>query len=421
MRASGLFVAILVLVAIVVLPVHLALAQAPPNPTRSLPDKVERGAKFDVTVNFTSSADNFNGISLRDTAPAGWNVTVNAAWSDPDADGAVVVGGNQVQLAWIGPYNNGTNFTAKYNVTVPCGASPGNYSFSVDYPNETMLRWHIGNTTYLTNITGDYVLEVIGPTINFAPTSIDFYGAVNGTNPQNQSLELWSSTPCLLNWTLSDDVAWLSESPTNGSCNNTHGSATLSVNSSGMPEGAYFANITLNSSEANNPQNIVPVTLHMRTTSILEAHVSFAGRGTAPDDRWIEPFEVWLFNPGTRDVVWEGVRTTNNTGWFNISDVVVGSYDMGIKNCTCLSELVSNVTVTGGVGAVVDFGQIREGDIDGNDVVNMMDRDYLYMGWGSTNVTQGGRYCDLDRNGVLNMMDRDLMYYVWGQHGDLAP
>jgi hypothetical protein len=419
MRASRLFVAILVLVAIVVLPVHLALAQAPPpNPTRALPDKVERGATFNVTVNFTSPADDFNGINLRDTAPVGWNVTVNAAWCDPDADGGKVVGGNQAQLVWIGPYDNGTNFTAKYKVNVPCGASLGDHSFSVDYPSKTMFRWHIENVVYLANITGDYVLEVIGPTINFAPTSIDFYGAVNGTNPQNQSLELWSSTPCPLNWTLSDNASWLSESPTNGSCTNVHGSAALSVNASGMPEGEYFANITITASEANNPQHIVPVTLHMRTTSILEAHVSFGGRGTAPDDRWIEPFEVWLFNPGTTDVVWEGVRTTNNTGWFNISDVPVGTYDMGIKNCTCLSEVVS-VTVIGGAGAVVDFGTTREGDCDGNDVINMDDRDLLYMAWGTTNVIQAGYYIDLDRNGVINMDDRDLMYMNWGACGDL--
>jgi len=67
---------------------------------------------------------------------------------------------------------------------------------------------------------------------------------------------------------------------------------------------------------------------------------------------------------------------------------------------------------------VVDFGTTREGDCDENNVVNMMDRDLLYMGWGTTEVNQAGHYCDLDRNGVLNMMDRDLMYMCWGQHGD---
>jgi len=423
MKASRLFVAILVLVALVVLPVHIALAQPPPpNPTRSLPDKVERGGAFNVTINFTCPEAEFNGISLRDTAPDGWSVEANEMWCTPPADGAKVEGGNQVQLVWMGPYYPPKNFTVRYEVAVPCNASLGNHSFSVDYPAETMFRWHIENVVNLTNITGPSVLEVIGPTINFIPTSIHFYGAVNGTNPQDQTLELWSSTECMLNWSLSDDdCPWLSESPTNGSCTNVHGSATLSVNSSGMPEGAYFANITINASEANNTQEIVPVTLHMSVTSILEAHVNFEGRGTPPDDRWIEPFEVWLFNPGTTDVVWEGNRTTNNTGWFNISDIVVGTYDMGIKNWTCLSEVATNVTVSEGVGAVVDFGTTREGDADNSDLINMLDRGALADAW---NTWPGQPLwdpnCDFNRDGIINMLDKGPLALNWGQWGDLV-
>lgn len=431
MRASRLFVAILVLVAIVVLPVHLALAQAPPpDPTRSLPDKVERGETFDVIVNFTCPADDFNGISLRDTAPDGWNVTVDKVWCTPNADGAELEGDNQARLAWIGPYflPEDENFTAKYKVTVPCNASPTNYSFSVNYPLETMFRWKIGGlgNISMTNITGPYVLEVIDPTINFAPTSIDFYGAVNGTNPQNQSLELWSSTPCMLNWSLSDDADyegtdWLSESPTNGSCTDVqHSFVALSVNSSNMSEGEHFANITINASEANNPQEIIPVTLHMSVTDVLEAHVNFVGRGEAPDDRWIEPFEVWLFNPGTTQVVWQGVRTTNNTGWFNISDVVVGTYDIGIKNWTCLSEVVP-VTVSEGAGGLVDFGTTREGDANNDDWVTMADLSTTLLGWG----TQEGDsaysiHYDFNRDGWVTMADLSVTLGNWGQCGDLV-
>jgi len=155
----------------------------------------------------------------------------------------------------------------------------------------------------------------------------------------------------------------------------------------------------------------------MTVTDVLAAHVSFVGRGTN-NSRWIEPFDVWLFPPGSTSWWWAGNRTTNNTGWFNLSDVPVGTHDIAIKNCTCLSELVS-VTVVEGAGAVADFGTTREGDCDDNDVVNMDDRDLLYMGWGSTTVIQAGYYIDLDRNGILNMDDRDLMYMNWGECGDL--
>jgi hypothetical protein len=77
-----------------------------------------------------------------------------------------------------------------------------------------------------------------------------------------------------------------------------------------------------------------------------------------------------------------------------------------------------NVTFNASEIQRLDFGEMREGDCDENDVVNMDDRDLLYMAWGTTNVIQAGYYIDLDRNGVINMDDRDLAYMNWGQQGD---
>lgn len=427
MRLGGLFVAILVLVAIVALPavpVHSTLAQEPgtANPTRNLPypDKVERGATFDVLVNFTCPADDFNSITMRDTAPDGWDVDIEKPWSTPPLDDFVKLDVNQVSLLWNGPYDVPKNFTAKYKVTVPCNASVGDHDFSFIYPNHTLVYHIAGSEKIAENIMGEHNVTVIDPAINFAPTSIEFYGAVNGTNPQNQTMELWSSTQCMLNWSLTDDAEWLSESPTSGNCTDEHSFITLSVNSSGMTEGEHLANITIQSSDANNPVEIVPVTLHMSVTSILKAHVNFVGRGTN-NSRWVEPFEVWRFNPGTTQVVWQGNRTTNNTGWFNISDVPVGTYDIGIKNWTCLSEVANNVTVSEGVGAVVDFGTTREGDCDNDDWVTGSDRSILYIGWGTSDGMPGwNANCDFDRDGWITGADRSMMYISWGQCGDLA-
>jgi len=110
----------------------------------------------------------------------------------------------------------------------------------------------------------------------------------------------------------------------------------------------------------------------------LEGLVSFQGRGTPPNDRWIEPFEVKLFEPGNLDnVLWEGTATTNNTGVFIITDLTPDSYDIGIKNWTCLSELETGVVLSGGVVTEVDFGTTREGDIDNDDWVYLGDQSAL--------------------------------------------
>jgi len=82
------------------------------------------GDTFDVYVNFTAPVDDFNGISLTDLAPAGWEVETNVTWCDPVADWTMHPY-NKAEYAWEGPFLKGQNFSAKYKVTIPATASPG--------------------------------------------------------------------------------------------------------------------------------------------------------------------------------------------------------------------------------------------------------------------------------------------------------
>jgi len=406
-----------------VLPLDIASGQGQEvNVTRVLPDTVERGETFEVTINFTAPADVFVDIALRDTAPDGWNATVNAAWCTPNADNAQAVGA-RASLAWIDPdgYPNGTNFTVMHKVTVPCNASLGSHSFDVS-PYESFLYYYIDyGGPYAENITGDYEVQVIPPAILSNPTSISFYAAFGGQNPQNQTLQLWSSTPCMLNWTANitgTNVTWFSMSPTNGSCTDVPNSMAVSVNTSGMDAGNYTANISIEAPEARNSGQIIPVELYIRETGTLQGTVNFAGRGDAPNDRWIEPFVVKLFQPGDlSQPVWTGVATTNDTGVFTITDVVVGIYDIGIKNCTCLSEVETNVTLSAGMPTVVDFGTTREGDADGNDAVTILDFSMLAACFGTSPA--GNPNCDFDRNDAITIMDFSLLASNFGEGGDL--
>jgi len=411
-------VALLLLVAVVALPVTIAVGQGEgPDPTRDLPAVGERGEQFNVIVTFHAAADDFHAPCFIEWVPAGWSLSVSKDWCNPRPVGAKVTG-NMIEYGWLGSWDNGTNFTVLYKVTVPCNASVEveNCTYPFDGDVWYFDVYHENQT--LANVTGDFNVTVVRPSINFTPTSIDFYGAVNGSNPQNQTLELWSSTPCPLSWNVTDDADWLEVYPTNGSCTNVHNFTTLSVNSSGMDDGTYSANITIESPEANNTQEIIPVTLHMSVTDVLVARVSFAGRAAAPDDTWIEQFKVKLFAPGTTSVVWEGNRTTNNTGWFNMSDVVVGVYDMGIKNCTCLSEL-EPVTVLEGAGGVVDFGITREGDVWETDKVDGTDFSYLS---GSYNIRAGEvgfvAAADLNRSGKVDGVDFSLLSGNYNDEGE---
>jgi len=154
MRLSLIFTALLALL-VVALPPGIALAQGA-SPVRTLPQVISPGSTIEVRVTFTAPADNFNSIGISDTAPEGWNVTVDASWCDPAPEGgARVAGGNNAQFIWYGlpdkGFDAGTKFKVVYKVTVPQNAS----NASVESPafNGTEgLEYYIGGNPYVEDI-----------------------------------------------------------------------------------------------------------------------------------------------------------------------------------------------------------------------------------------------------------------------------
>jgi len=103
---------------------------ATPQLERELPDTVTAGEEFVVTVIFTSPEDGFHAIGLTDAGPAGWDVSVDAAWTEPQAMAANTPGTEKAEYIWEGPHDAGVEFTAEYRVRVPVDAEPGDYTFS---------------------------------------------------------------------------------------------------------------------------------------------------------------------------------------------------------------------------------------------------------------------------------------------------
>jgi len=146
---------------------HLKDHALPPlPPVRKSPKVVTKGEEFEVTITFAAPEDDFCDITLTDTAPAGWDVSVNTAWTDPDAAGAQTPAANQAEYTWNGPYDEGTAFTAVYKVKVPDAAEAGNYTFagSLEYsidstPDEVTIA---GNTRV--TVVEEYTLTITSTT-----------------------------------------------------------------------------------------------------------------------------------------------------------------------------------------------------------------------------------------------------------------
>ncbi len=102
------------------------------------------------------------------------------------------------------------------------------------------------------------------PTIGVSPTSMSFTATAGGANPANQSLSITNTGGGTLNWTASDNAAWLSVSPTSGTAPST---VTVSVNIAGLAAGTYSGTITISATGATNTPVNVPVTLTVNSAS----------------------------------------------------------------------------------------------------------------------------------------------------------
>jgi len=158
----------------------------------------------------------------------------------------------------------------------------------------------------------------------------------------------------------------------------------------------------------------------LAVNATLVGNVTFVGRPSPPNNTWIEPLVVKGFEPGNlTNELWSENVTTNNTGFFTISGVTPGTYDVGIKNWTCLSKVVTNVTLTAGMTTVVDFGIVLEGDANDDDVIGSSDYSLLsfaYNTWpGQPNWNP---YCDFTRDDYIGSSDYSLLSFNYNKWGD---
>jgi hypothetical protein len=130
---------------------------------------------------------------------------------------------------------------------------------------------------------------------------------------------------------------------------------------------------------------------------------------------------VKLFQPGNLgNVLWTGNATTNETGVFTITHLTRGTYDVGIKNATCLSELETNVTLNLGETTVVDFGQILEGDVNNDDYIDASDFGILSGAWLSwPGQPNWDARADFNRDNYIDASDFGPFSGNWLEWGDL--
>ncbi|HBA83281.1 MAG TPA: hypothetical protein DCZ95_04220 [Verrucomicrobia bacterium] len=218
-------------------------------------------------------------------------------------------------------------------------------------------------TVTSTNGTGSP--KTIPVTLTVAPVSTTPVLAVNvaslsaqcgvDRDATNLYFEVWNSGPGRLNYSVSDNVGWVSRSPSSGTSTGEHDRITLSFDSDDLHAGTYTATITVTSTNGAGSPKTIPLTLTVGAAPspvLSVSPASLTAACPAGQNAAGQTAEVWNSGGGTMtysivdNASWLSVSPTSGTSagehdplaiTFNTAGLAVGAY-------------AANITITSGNG-----------------------------------------------------------------------
>ncbi|GMU24656.1 MAG: hypothetical protein AMXMBFR13_47300 [Phycisphaerae bacterium] len=171
-------------------------------------------------------------------------------------------------------------------------ASNGWDGYSIQYwRNQGNPAGHPGDlyTAFQETVDLRYPAGAIGlpdsPLIERAPASFS-RNAVQGNSPTPDAFTIRNAGHATLNYTISDNAAWLSTSVTSGTSTTETDSITVNYSTSALAPGSYSAVITIDSSNAANAPQTITVDLIIEERPIP---------GDMNDDRDVDSDDVATF------------------------------------------------------------------------------------------------------------------------------
>jgi hypothetical protein len=223
----------------------------------------------------------------------------------------------------------------------------------------------LGDVLNWTEVANCTVTVGVPPAISVSPNSLAFNAIEEGENPPDRTLELCNSESGTLDWSLTDNAAWLSESPTSaslpeGECENV----VVSVDVTGMEAGDYSATITITGSGEVQ----VPVSLHIESAMvpIPGGPVGLSASALSISPQQVQPGEEVTISINVANT---GGETGNYNAVLYINEVVEDSQSVSLAAGTSKDVIFTVSKSQAGVYDVSVAGQNGQFEVVGGDWV----------------------------------------------------
>ena len=159
------------------------------------------------------------------------------------------------------------------------------------------------------------------------------------------------------------------------------------------------------------------ITLTAAAENTLIGSVILEGRPAPPSPQLVVPLQVKIIPAGELTPVFDDVVTTDEQSEFHVNGLPPGTYDIYVKYARSL-QLATTITLDEGENHAA-LGELRAGDADDNNFVNLTDFSLLAATFGKQASDSGyDERADFNGDGVVNLLDFSLLATNFGQAGD---
>ncbi len=215
-------------------------------------------AAYTIQSSMTESSNRVPEVSLTSPAPnavyqAPTSIPLAASASDPDGSIAEV------------------QFFSGTNLLFTDTSSPFSYSWTnAALGNHNLTALAVDNQGGIgTSATTTVSVVTAQPILSVTPTNFSLF-VLAGQDVPSGSFTVANSGTGTMNYSLSEEVDWLSISPTNGSSSGTSNTHSIAYSTAGLATGTYSGILTITATGATDSPKTIAVTLRV-SSSLLDA------------------------------------------------------------------------------------------------------------------------------------------------------